>query len=412
MRSISINSIHQHYIWNQCNECNSFSVIGVSYIIGQPISTKYENVYPGTACIEQLTNNLWHVKENPSNNHEYIRTTDTPSECFVKYVINAAPASSTNTYSTIKSIDITNSVLNSIILAAKNNVDIIYFPIIGAGIFLPRIENDKVHLLGLCELLLKGLTQYTNAYFTDPKFNSKTAATDNLLRIHHQVKEIVFVAYTDLELDAMKHAITNMHLNSNISVIKPYHTSTTDNMINHIINNNNSTKVTAIVNAANTELLYGANVSSMIYTAIGGETNTSNTVQQKLLTMKETFMVRFVELMNVYNETNFKKSKDTKVGGHPKTKKKYTNAHIHAYSKHHSYTRKKHIPNSIRANHNLVTQLHMHNRCVNTHRAIRKPRVYDETRKYMRYKDIHFNKSVANKRRTIKSKSLKNQTKL
>jgi hypothetical protein len=104
--------------------------------------------------------------------------------------------------------------------------------------------------------------------------------------------------------------------------------------------------------------------------------------------------------------------KPKKIGGHPKTKKRYTNAHIHAYSNHHSYTRKKHIPNSIRANHKPVPQLHINHRRINTHRAIRRPRVYTKTRKYMRYKDTHFNKSVANKRHNRKSKSLKKQTKL
>jgi O-acetyl-ADP-ribose deacetylase (regulator of RNase III) len=293
---------------------NLVSAIGTDY------STKYadEDIMPaGSATLLYIGDTeLYDVKPPSTTNKTSVK---------IKYMIQASPAKAG--YESDVSRDITkdtisNSVMNSLILAAKNDVETIIFPFIGGQIFFntlkEKVDNENKSVTGYipydtdqhAEVLVKGVTDFY-------KNLSSYGISAN------PIKEIYFVTYNapeekkdpndknkvtkpagPLENEAIEKAYSKAIISNGLlkSVLKP---STKGNVISNAIfysdPSRNKPNI-AIVNAANTQLEFGSGVSNMCYAGLTGNLSATtsdkdkSTYQIKLNSIK----TKFIEAFKVY----------------------------------------------------------------------------------------------------------------
>ena len=235
---------------------------------------------------------LLNIGDSPLNNIVYVHpdaTTAKPSDVTVKYMIQASPGKSGTGKLTTKDT-LSNSVMNSLILAAINKVKFIIFPFIGGELFfkeLERVENEagRIHNKNRhAEMLIKGVVDFYD--FTVPNGLTNT------------VKKIYFCPWGDDERNALldakhKASATNKYLDVVLQISKGK-----TNLIEETINLvHNGTPVNAIVNAANVELLFGSGISSMCYAAIGE----NRSKQTELYGIRDMFIKAFKQYIKQKN---------------------------------------------------------------------------------------------------------------
>jgi len=261
----------------------------------------------GTGCIMPPGSaTLLEIGDKPLRNIDYQHpsaTPTTPSSVTVKYMIQASPAKSGTGY-LITRDTLSNSVMNSLILATLNGVKNIIFPFIGGEIFFKklvsvelaagRVHNKTEH----AKMLLKGVTDF----YQFMKDNKKTST----------LKRIYFCPWGKEEVDALYSAMSYVSRSSGIKKIIDI-----DSVINILGGKSNlidetmnlakrSTPVTidAIVNAANVELGFGNGVSSMCYAALGED----DTKQKKLYKIKKQFCDAFKNYIKQKNNDTLQAS--------------------------------------------------------------------------------------------------------
>jgi hypothetical protein len=175
----------------------------------------------------------------------------------IKYMIQASPGSKDGGGNGLTQTTLSNSVMNSLILATLNSVKQIIIPFIGGKLFVEQLKKSdpsyttKKH----ADLLIKGVVDYYNY------IKSNTNMVNN-------IEKIYFNAIGD-EITGLNKAIDEKKLNNIISVID----IKIAELIKAAINN---TKIDAIVNAANTELEFGTGISGMLFAAIGSNGKKQN----------------------------------------------------------------------------------------------------------------------------------------
>ena len=256
------------------------------------VRTSYSMTYANSSIMPAGSATLLDIGDSPLNNIVYVHpyaTTTTPSDVTVKYMIQASPGKS-GTGELITRDTLSNSVMNSLILAAINKVEFIIFPFIGGELFfkeLERVENEagRIHNKNRhAEMLIKGIIDFYD--FTVPNGLINT------------VKKIYFCPWGDDERNALidakrKASATNKYLDVALQISKGK-----TNLIEETINLvHNGIPVNTIVNAANVELSFGSGVSSMCYAAIrkyGGK-------QKELDKTKNTFIDAFKQYIKQKN---------------------------------------------------------------------------------------------------------------
>ena len=273
------------------------------------VNTDYSMTYAGSGIMPPGSATLLDIGNKPLSNIDYkhpTATPTTPSSVIVKYMIQASPAKA-GAGDLITRYTLSNSVMNSLILASLNGVERIIFPFIGGKIFFEKLEavelaagrkhNKKEH----AKMLLKGVTDF-HQFMKD---NKKT----------NTLKRIYFCPWGEEEVDALYSALYNaksyvsssgsgtsdsikkmVDIDSVISISKGK-----SNLIEETINlakRSTPVKIDAIVNAANVELGFGSGVSSMCYAAIGQDV----TKQQKLDEIKKQFCDAFKKYIKQKND--------------------------------------------------------------------------------------------------------------
>jgi nicotinic acid mononucleotide adenylyltransferase len=234
------------------------------------------------------------IGDSPLNNIVYKHpsaTTAKPSDVTVKYMIQASPGES-GTGELISRDVLSNSVMNSLILAAINKVEYIIFPFIGGKIFYDKLvsvekEANRTHsTVKHAEILVKGVID-----FYDFIEKEKSGLTNT-------VKEIYFSPWGEIEKNALIDAKRNASTSKKIigSVLKV--SSGTKNLIDETIDLiHNGTPINAIVNAANVELSFGSGISSMCYAAIGE----NRSKQTELHSIRDVFISAFKQYIKQKN---------------------------------------------------------------------------------------------------------------
>ena len=250
-------------------------------------------------------------------------STTTKTNVKIKYMIQASPAKAGNKSDVSRDITkdtISNSVMNSLILAAKNGVETIIFPFIGGELFYgalkTKVDTKNASTSGYkeydtdqhAEVLVKGVTDfYTNFSSYGIKSNP--------------IKEIYFVTYNTPEKiishkdgtsttipevkehEAIKKAYDNAKAKY-LNLTSVLNQSIIGNVISNAIHYSTYPNIKpniAIVNAANTQLQFGAGVSNMCYAGLTGNLNASDdnksksTYQIKLYTIKTKFIEAFTK---------------------------------------------------------------------------------------------------------------------
>ena len=193
----------------------------------------------------------------------------------INYMIQASPGSSVGGGNGLTKTTLSNSVMNSLILATLHNVKEIIIPFIGGKLFVEQLTNSdplytkKKH----ADLLIKGVVDYYDYI----KSNSN---------IRNNIEKIYFSAAGD-EISALNEAIRDKKLNNTVSVID----IKKEELIKAAINN---IKIDAIVNAANTELglRFGTGISGMLFAGIGSNS-------QKQVDLDKTKEL-FIKAFNAY----------------------------------------------------------------------------------------------------------------
>jgi O-acetyl-ADP-ribose deacetylase (regulator of RNase III) len=293
---------------------NLVSAIGTDY------STKYadEDIMPaGSASLLYIGDTQLYDVKPPSNTNK--------TSVKIKYMIQASPAKAG--YESDVSRDITkdtisNSVMNSLILAAKNGVETIIFPFIGGEVFYgalkAKVDKENASTTKYkeydtdkhAEVLVKGVTDfYTNLssygitsknpfkeiYFVtynapeekkDP--NDKNKVTKPAGPLEHEAIQKAYVTakakYPDLN------SVLNQSVKGNVISNAIFYSDQLRNKPN-----------IAIVNAANTQLAFGTGVSNMCYAGLTGNLNATtsdkskSTYQTKLNTIKTKFIEAFTK---------------------------------------------------------------------------------------------------------------------
>jgi O-acetyl-ADP-ribose deacetylase (regulator of RNase III) len=186
----------------------------------------------------------------------------------ILFVIQAAPAGFGA--ANISNQSVTNSVYNCLYLANANGVKGIAFPIIGGSIFFNALKITKNQLY---EILLQGVADYFND-FRDSKI------------------EIVLFAHGSKvdDTDDFKTIFTTFVSNNKIVEDKLTELEgmlfTAEYQYNNI--DNNTTKITALVNAANTEVQFGTGISGAFSQKLGRATTTKESgVDDKIFTISD-----------------------------------------------------------------------------------------------------------------------------
>ena len=237
---------------------------------------------------------LINIGDSPLNNIVYTHpsaTTAKPSDVTVQYMIQASPGKSGSGELISRDV-LSNSVMNSLILAAINKVEYIIFPFIGGELFYKELERVEIQAGRThsknkhAEILVKGVTD-----FYDFIEKGKSGLTNT-------VKEIYFSPWGEIEKNALIDAKRNASTSKkNIgSVLKV--SSGTKNLIDETIDLiHKGTRINAIVNAANVELSFGSGISSMCYAAIGE----NHSKQTELHTIRDTFISAFKQYIKQKN---------------------------------------------------------------------------------------------------------------
>lgn len=256
------------------------------------VRTSYSMTYANSSIMPAGSATLLDIGDSPLNNIKYSHpsaTTTTPSDVTVKYMIQASPGKS-GTGELITRDTLSNSVMNSLILAAINKVEYIIFPFIGGELFfreLERVENEagRIHNKNRhAEMLIKGIIDFYEFTVTNSLTNT--------------VKKIYFCPWGDDERNALidakrKASATNKYLDVALQISKGK-----TNLIEETINLvHTGIQVNAIVNAANVELTFGSGVSSMCYAAIGK----AGGKQKELDKTKNTFIDAFKQYIKQKN---------------------------------------------------------------------------------------------------------------
>ena len=228
------------------------------------VGTYYDMTYANSKIMPPGSATLLSISDKPLNNIIYKHpnaSTGTLSKCSVYFMIQASPGKSGGG-ELITRDTLSNSVLNSLIIASLNNVRFIIFPFIGGELFfkeLQRVElaagrtHDKY---SHAELLIKGVVDFYN--FIGPNNLTNT------------IKQIYFCPWGEEETTALTVAKDNAAKKDIALNVAVQISEGKTNIIEETINlKKRGILMDAIVNAANVELAFGTGVSSMCYAAIG-----------------------------------------------------------------------------------------------------------------------------------------------
>ena len=291
---------------------NLVSAIGTGY------SSKYagENIMPaGSATLLYIGDTeLYNIIQSGST-----WTPGSKTNTKIKYMIHASTAKSDNVERDITKDTISNSVMNSLILAAKNGVETIFFPFIGGQIFFDtlkeKVDKQNTDVDGYtpydtdqhAEILVKGVTDfYTNLSSFGIKSNpikeiyfvTFNTAEKKVTRTNDKGEKITIVIPEVKEhqaiqkaYDKAKHEYPDLN-----SVLMP---STRGNVISNAIHYStypNIKPMIAIVNAGNTNHGFedGAGVADMCFAGLGDNSD----YQKKLNTIKTKFIEAFTKYIN------------------------------------------------------------------------------------------------------------------
>ena len=262
------------------------------------VNTEYSMTYAGNSIMPPGSATLLDIGDKPLSNIKYDHpnaTPTTPSSVTVKYMIQASPAKA-GTGELITRDTLSNSVMNSLILAALNGVERIIIPFIGGEIFFEKLEavelaagrthNKKEH----AKMLLKGVTDFYE-FMKDNKMTST-------------LKKIYFCPWGEEEVKALYSAKVDASSSSGIKKIMDdviVISKGKSNLIEETIllaKGSSPVMIDAIVNAANVELGFGSGVSSMCYAALGQDV----TKQQKLDEIKKQFCDAFKKYIKQKND--------------------------------------------------------------------------------------------------------------
>ena len=264
------------------------------------INTDYNMTYAGLGIMPPGSATLLYIGDKPLNNISYNHPTATPtsaSSVTVKYMIQASPGKS-GTGDLITRYALSNSVMNSLILATLNGVKNIIFPFIGGEIFFKKLEAVEL-AAGIvhsktehAKMLLKGVTDF----YEFIKVN----------KIGSTLEKIYFCPWGKEEVDALysaKSYVSSSSSSSSSSSIGKVLTILQGkfNLIDETINlakRSIPVLIDAIVNAANVELTFGSGVSSMCNAAIGQDASK----QQKLYEIKKQFTDAFKKYIKQKND--------------------------------------------------------------------------------------------------------------
>ena len=283
------------------------------------IGTDYSSSYATEKIMPAGSATLLYIGDTELYNVTPPNTT-TKTSIKIKYMIQASPAKAGEVGRDITKDTISNSIVNSLILAAKNGVETIFFPFIGGELFYTalkeKVDKENNGVSGYtpydtdkhAEVLVKGVTDfYTNF--------SSYGITSN------PIKEIFFVTYNapeerkdpkdktrvtkaagPLENEAIRQAYDKAKLKypDLTDVLKP---SIRGNVISNAIYYSDPTRNKpniAIVNAANTQLEFGAGVSNMCYAGLTGNLSATDKSTSKYQIKLNNIKTKFIEAFNVY----------------------------------------------------------------------------------------------------------------
>ena len=244
------------------------------------IGTDYSTFYASKNYMPPGSATLLDISDTPLKNVDIsgnpnIKFTNTRA---INYMIQASPGKSgVGDYITAETLS--NSVMNSLILATLNGVKNIIIPFIGGDIFYNTlvahlktkgITHDKNNH---CKLLIKGVEDY---YTYIKKYNIKDT-----------IEKIYFSPYGLDEENGLNTAIDDFQKKTKILKVSLH--KKPGNMISRAIYDNS---IDAIVNAANIELGFGTGISGMCFAAIG-----RSIAKQKELDATRTL---FIQCFNKY----------------------------------------------------------------------------------------------------------------
>jgi hypothetical protein len=251
------------------------------------VGTYYDIRYATANIMPAGSATLLYIGDKPLNNITYDHPnakTGTSSGITVDYMIQASPGKS-GSGELITRDTLSNSVMNSLIIAALNKVEFIIFPFIGGELFLKELQRvelaaGRTHNTDRhAEILIKGVVNFYN--FIGPN------------KLTNTIKQIFFCPWGETETkaltDAKTEAIKQQHTYLDVAVqISKGKTNIIEETVN-LRNSRTPIPINAIVNAANVELTFGSGVSSMCYAAIGN----NDSKQQDLYKTKTMFIDAF-----------------------------------------------------------------------------------------------------------------------
>jgi nicotinic acid mononucleotide adenylyltransferase/O-acetyl-ADP-ribose deacetylase (regulator of RNase III) len=273
------------------------------------INTDYSMEYARSNIMPPGSATLLNIRDKPLNNITYTHpdaATASPSELTVKYMIQASPGMS-GTGELITRDTLSNSVMNSLILATLNGVKNIIFPFIGGEIFFKKLEAvekaaGRVHSkTEHAKMLLKGVTDFYE-FMKVNKIN----------KIGSTLQKIYFCPWGKEEVDALYVAKSDASTSNRIINTVLHISGGTRNLIEETINlakRSIPVLIDAIVNAANVEMIFGNGVSSMCFAAIGND----DSKQKQLDGIKTQFIEAFKKYMKQQNDDNSSSSYITKI---------------------------------------------------------------------------------------------------
>ena len=235
------------------------------------INTDYSMEYADSNIMPPGSATLLNIEDKPLNNIVYKHpnaTSALQSKLTVKYMIQASPGMS-GTGELITRDTLSNSVMNSLILATLNGVKNIIFPFIGGEIFfekLKAVENEAGRVHNKTEhakMLLKGVTDF----YEFMKVSNIGSST---------LEKIYFCPWGEEEVKALESAKSDASTSNSIINTVLHISDGTHNLIEETMSLATLTTpiiIDAIVNAANVELVFGNGVSSMCFAAIGNDGN-------------------------------------------------------------------------------------------------------------------------------------------
>jgi ubiquitin C-terminal hydrolase/nicotinic acid mononucleotide adenylyltransferase len=258
------------------------------------IGTDYNKLYsdsgimpPGSATLINISEApIYDIMYDAANSTATTLTTKSSSSCVVNYMIQASPAQA-GTGGLITQDTVSNSIMNSLILAAQNGAKNVIIPFIGGGIFLNELQRkigSGYSLVEHARILVKGVTKYFD-------FVSKQEAAQ--LNINAKsIETILFCPFNTSKVDEKTPLDTAISAKNHVfnGNCKVNTTNGNMNIINATINQcTKGMKNIAIVNAANVELGFGTGISSMCYAAI----NKDKKKQDELLDIKTQFVTAY-----------------------------------------------------------------------------------------------------------------------